>query len=478
MGILVHILSSSRSMIIEKIGILFTEEELAVKLAAIHRFMEESQPFYTHGKISELEKCVQRYAEETGRIETQVKYRYILAFDGDKTAIMRDVDEILEAVTKEDFRAEIEANSQYPVPEDTSEELAGFFRRRYTEDYPNFCAFLTELLQPQIEAFQYYGYPEEEIKELIRQKADSFYQKPTEFDIAGIFEANRKTIPKINTKKLDNIAFPLDKVNSTLWHGFPIGTLTGLKAESDKDSRSGKQANILLFLDFTALGGVNISRELTVYDKWVWNACANLKEQGHDVITAEQIYKAMGNSGRPNPKTKEKILESVEMISRARVSIDTTQEHELYPKYDRLKATFPLLATEICTAYARGQVIEDAIRIIEMPKLFTFAENRQQVTRLPLNVLESPISKTDDNLLLSDYLLTRISKMRNSKYVKRTILLDTIYQKCGIEERYEKFRAREKIEKILNHYKQIGWIKDYQMTNREIEITTHPTSKI
>lgn len=279
----------------------------------------------------------------------------------------------------------------------------------------------------------------------------------------------------INTQKLSSVNFPLDKVNSTLWYGFPVGEVKDLKAESDKDSRKGNQANIILLLDFEALNGVNISRELTVYDKWVWNACANLKDQGHDVLTAEQIYKAMGNTGRPNAKTKEKIMESVETISRARVTINTTEEHELYPKYERVKATFPLLATETCTAYARGQVVEGAIRIIEAPKLFAFAENRQQVTRLPLNVLDSPISKTDDNLLLSDYLLMRISKMRNSKYITRTILLDTIYQKCGIDSKMKRSRLPEKITTILDHYKSIGWIKDYKLTNREIEITTNET---
>ena len=276
----------------------------------------------------------------------------------------------------------------------------------------------------------------------------------------------------INTQKLSSVNFPLDKVNSTLWYGFPVGEVKDLKAESDKDSRKGKQASILLLLDFAALNGVSISRELTVYDKWVWNACANLKEQGNDVITAEQIYKAMGNTGKPNAKIKEKIMESVETISRARVTIDTTEEHELYPKYERIKATFPLLATETCTAYARGQIVESAIKIIDAPKLFAFAENRQQVTRLPLNVLDSPVSKTGDNLLLSDYLLTRISKMRNSKYITRTILLDTIYQKCGIDSRMKKSRLPEKIERILNHYKELEWIKDFKITEREIEIIT------
>ena len=89
-----------------------------------------------------------------------------------------------------------------------------------------------------------------------------------------------------------------------------------------------------------------------------------------------------------------------------------------------------------------------------------------------MNVLDSPISKTDDNLLLSDYLLMRISKMRNSKNITRTILLDTIYQRCCIETYKQKQRLPEKIERILNHYKELEWIKDFKLTEREIEIIT------
>ena len=62
--------------------------------------------------------------------------------------------------------------------------------------------------------------------------------------------------------------------------------------------------------------------------------------------------------------------------------------------------------------------------------------------------------------------------MRNSKYITITILLDTIYQKCGIDSRMKKSRLPEKIERILNHYKELEWIKDFKITEREIEIIT------
>ena len=172
-----------------------------------------------------------------------------------------------------------------------------------------------------------------------------------------------------------------------------------------------------------------------------------------------------------NTRDKKKILESVKVISRARVTIDNTEEAKLY-KYDKVAFDTPLLAAEICTAYANGNIVDDAIRIIEMPKLFLFAENRAQITQLPLQVLDSPISKTDDNLLLTDYLITRIARMKNSKYITRTILLDTIHQKCNVKTSKQKQRLPEKIERILKHYKNIGWIKDFKLTNREIEIFT------
>lgn len=460
-------------MVINKVNIYLTSEEINKRSNLYYALFEQMKPLYEAREVYMISKYVKKCMLDVQEIENEAKKRYILALKGDKSAIIRDIKEILKAVTKEDFQNEIFSEEQlFPKSGDFLSLNNINKEKKYTEDYRNFCIYLTQILQAQIEAFQYYDFPLEEIEKLIDEKACKYYKRPEIFDALPIFRTKTGEIPKVNTSKLDSICFPLDKVNSTLWYGFPVGEIKDLKAESDKDSRKGNQANIILLLDFEALNGVNISRELTVYDKWVWNACANLKEQGHDVLTAEQIYKAMGNTGRPNAKTKEKIMESVETISRARVTIDTTEEHDLYPKYERVKATFPLLATETCTAYARGQVVEGAIRIIESPKLFAFAENRQQVTRLPLNVLDSPISKTDDNLLLSDYLLMRISKMRNSKNITRTILLDTIYQRCCIETYKQKQRLPEKIERILNHYKELEWIKDFKLTEREIEIIT------
>ena len=143
-------------------------------------------------------------------------------------------------------------------------------------------------------------------------------------------DKEKSLLPQISPKKITELQYPLDKVNSYLW-GLMINETVALKAESDKDSKKGKQANIYVLLDFDELDGVKISRQLTSYDKRVFIAVANLKAQGHDTITAEQIYKAMGNPKRPNADTIKKILQSVECISRGRVTIDNSLY--LQPKF-------------------------------------------------------------------------------------------------------------------------------------------------
>ena len=182
----------------------------------------------------------------------------------------------------------------------------------------------------------------------------------------------------------------------------------------------------------------------------------------------------MGHTSEPNKREKDKILESINTISRARVFISNKEEHALYEKYDEIVLDTPLLAAEICKATIGDDIIDEAIRIIEPPKLFAIAEQRGQITTIPFEVLKSPINKNDDVSLITDYLLIRISRMKNNKYVTRTILLDTICEKCGIDNsgsgRVKKHRLPDRLERILSHYKSIGWISDYKLTDREIEI--------
>lgn len=282
-------------------------------------------------------------------------------------------------------------------------------------------------------------------------------------------------LPVIITKKIQEIAYPLDKVNSSFWGLIP-GQQAELKAESDRDGSKGKQASIYVLLDFDEMKGtgVTISRPLTSYDKRVFIASANLKEQGHDTVTTTQIYEAMGNRGRPSAQQRQKILKSIETMSLCRVTLDNSEEAAMYTKYDKVKRTFYLLPTTIDKGYVNGLIVDDAITIIELPRLFIFAKKRGQFASTPVALLESPISQTEANLQLEDYLLTRISRMKNAakrkKPVTTTILLDTVYKNCDTNDRKKKSRAADKIERLLQHYQKQGFIKGFTITAKSIDI--------
>ena len=391
-----------------------------------------------------------------------------------RQAILSDVHEILNAITKEEIEEEIRHNDWYFVPDTELKE------KLKTPCWGTCWGKLQEILKLQMTAYDYYRLDNLELIELFQKKAAEWYEPPTPPDSKDSKKKETDSgeleeLPIIQrVKKPESVCYALFKPTYTLFNNFPIGQTKKLNAASEADRRKGKTANILLLLNFDELEGVKISRTLTIYDKSVWNACANLARCGYEIVTAQDVYKFMGYNNNLNQRDKKKILESIETIVRARVFINNKEEHALYKKYDEISLNTPLLAAEICKAKIGNTVVEEAIRIIEPPKLFAIAEKRGQITTIPFAVLESPINKNDDIALITDYLLMRISRMKNNKHIQRTILLDTLYDKCNItdsaSDRVKKTRLPDKINRLLNHYKSVGWIGGYKLTKQEIII--------
>ena len=299
---------------------------------------------------------------------------------------------------------------------------------------------------------------------------------PSENDISSFYDISEtlEELPIVKrTLSPEKYFLTTFKPVGILFNGnLPIGQEKKIGMTSEKDKRRGKLAYIVLMLNFDELGnGVKISRELTVYDQQVWNACANLMKCGYDTITTSQIYRWMGYKTQLNARDNQKILDSINTIIRARVFINNENERQLYPKYPEISINEPLLAATICTAKS-GKDEVTAIEILSMPKLFSIAEQRGQITAIPFEVVEIPvISKTDDNLQLLNYLVKRIIHMKHDSHTSRKILLNAMYEKCGINEKKQKQRLPEKLEKILDYYKSIEWIKNYQITEQGINIT-------
>ena len=286
------------------------------------------------------------------------------------------------------------------------------------------------------------------------------------------FKEISQTIKKAPTP--EKYILPTYKLVDVLFSGeLPIGIETPVNMASEKDNRKGKTAYTLMMLNFDELGdGIKISRELSVYDQQVWNACVNLILNSYKIITPSQIYRWMGYEKQMNDRDKKRIMESVNAIIRARVFIDNENERKLYKNYPAISINTPLLAAKIVIAKS-GKNEVTAIEIIEIPDLFAVAEERGQITTIPFEVLEiSEIDRTEENLKLLTYLVRRIIHMKYDNDTSRKILLQAIYAKCDIkaDERMKRKRLPEKIERIFNHYKKIKWIDGYELTDTEVTV--------
>ena len=66
-------------------------------------------------------------------------------------------------------------------------------------------------------------------------------------------------------------------------------------------------------------------------------------------------------------------------------------------------------------------------------------------------------------------MLERISHMKKSS-VRKRMLLATIYENANIKTIKQKQRAPEKIKKLLEHYKENGFIKGYRFDDKGVTI--------
>lgn len=270
--------------------------------------------------------------------------------------------------------------------------------------------------------------------------------------------------PQVNFIQTDKLDYPLDKPNSVVWNWLAGADKNGqltLGIDTSKNA-TGKEPLILYSINFDALEDVRITKTLTPFDKRVYVAVAALYNAGNEIITATQIYKMMGYKGRPGDDDLQAINDSLTKMGAARLYIDTDKENRKYPKYTRFKYDAALLPFERKTAYINGKLAESAIHPFREPPLITFASQRKQVTTITRALLESPVSKTEANLRLEDYLLERIGRMKNSKGVPRKMLFATIFEQCKITAPMQKQRAPEKIRRYLDHYKEVGWIDNYR----------------
>lgn len=221
-------------------------------------------------------------------------------------------------------------------------------------------------------------------------------------------------------------------------------------------------------------------KELTSYDREVHDAIVTLYVgEGNEYITPQMIYRTMtGNKNiRLMPKQKNTIINSIEKMMYSRIKIVASQQECEAYGFDEFSYDGALLFAEKLTATLNNNILE-AYHLLREPVFYTCANKKNQIERLNIKLLDSPVNKNKENIILQGYLYRRILAMKNSKKMKPVIVYDTVYKYLDIQAvseaslRNKKAKIRKTIKKILDYWKEQNFITSYAENNCKNEIVS------
>lgn len=271
-----------------------------------------------------------------------------------------------------------------------------------------------------------------------------------------------KQLPSVTMIRTDSVEYPVDKINSNIWYDLFKEDTGGQLCFAVQKKGAKEKIPIVYSIDFDALDeGMKITKKLTQFDKRVYIAISALFNEGNKVISLTQIHRTMGNEKRPNKEQLEKINNSITKMTGARITLDNSKEVKAKYGYDKFIYDGSLLPLERGAAVVNGQLADAAIHIFREPPAMSFAKQRKQITTLDIKLLQSPLNKTESNLLIDDYLIERIARAKRGSGNAEKILYKTLYEKAGIKTAKQKQRTADKIKSYLEHYQKCGFITKY-----------------
>lgn len=286
----------------------------------------------------------------------------------------------------------------------------------------------------------------------------------------------------LNTTKAENCAF--DAITNVSCY-----TPTGLPVNVSKREAHRKEIITMVSLDFQGLveKGLIIRDEdrLTPLDRAVYSAIVTLWVEGHkdgnrynEYVTPRVIFQLLsGNSGQSKDigaEVRKEILRSIDKMRCTDITIDFSKEcEESHGKYNKVNYKGSILPSErVECVKLNGNEAYDCIHLLCAPPLYGYAEAKNQIVTVSVQMLNTPLRNTPENIELKEYLLRRILSMKKPKSRQSNIIkYDTIYKilrLCG-SSKQDLYRKKKKIHdniiRLLDFWKQENFICSYEYTD-------------
>lgn len=292
-----------------------------------------------------------------------------------------------------------------------------------------------------------------------------------------------KAIPARPPKK---VKWAVDPVNKTAWISYLLEREQ--KSESGQimfkttpaEEEGGTPGITLFSLNFDAIDtlpdGDKMKKYLTSIDKRVFFAYCTLVLRGDRILTPRMIYRAMGGTGTASGTHVKNILRTLSKLRWTKMYLDNIYEVKAGAKYPRVKYDDTMISfghfdlDEPVTI--NGGQTKNIIVPKGLPPLMEFAIMRDQITEIPIEMLQIPLNLNEGNAEIEDFLIRRICWMRNNKNTSRKILFGTLLKDCNRNSHRQTVkRTVEKVFICLNHFATIGAIKDFDMDGYTHDIT-------
>ena len=181
-------------------------------------------------------------------------------------------------------------------------------------------------------------------------------------------------------------------------------------------------------LDRTKVQGV---KWLTLYDREVLDAVHTLFKAGNAFVTIDQINRVMNGKSdetRATAKQAKRIDNSLTKLMYTQITIDATEEARAFGWATEYGYDNPVIIGRRGWATVNGNKVK-GVFIYDLG-LLNYAEIKNQIARVPLEVKDTPINKNENATVLQGYLLRRVSQIKSG--VGNRISLDSLLTELGI----------------------------------------------
>lgn len=227
--------------------------------------------------------------------------------------------------------------------------------------------------------------------------------------------------------------------------------------------------------------GITFDRKFDEVDELILNSIYSFYRAGNILFTSRNILQHIFGNVADHFQTElvEVVEQHLDELKYMRISMDLKDKYgndasiKLHgEKYRPIAFEENLLDVSILSMKSvKNSKIVKVYRINKLSPIFQYSEKLKQVTSWQTALMRVPVRKTLQNALLCNYLLVKISLVKNSgnHYKNNGILFQTIFDdlKLDVNTRDKKKNIRDSIRQMFDYWLEVGLIQAYKFIKQE-----------